>query len=127
MAHSIVSSHEFRSTSVTVIDCLRAGGPLPALRFFVHPILTDSGVFALLISQHVALCCSTFYLITLTSRVFWVRLMLAIAWAVNPLFYAFAHSVGSEALSMILLLLKNSAFYSTARHWHFFIRYRRHC
>jgi hypothetical protein len=87
------------------IDCLRTGGPLPMLPFFVHPILTDSGVFALLFSQHVALCCSTYYLITSASRVFWVRLMLAIAWAVNPLFYAFAHSVGSEALSMILLLL----------------------
>jgi hypothetical protein len=87
------------------IECLRAGSALPTLRFFVDPILTDSGVFALLISQHVALCCSTFYLITLTSRVFWVRLILAVAWAVNPLFYTFAHTVGSEALSMILLLL----------------------
>jgi hypothetical protein len=87
------------------IDCLRAGSALPTLRFFVDPILTDSGVFALLISQHVALCCSIYYLITLTSRVFWVRLTLAVAWAVNPLFYTFAHTVGSEALSMILLLL----------------------
>lgn len=87
------------------IDCLKAGFHLPTLRFFADPILTDSGVFALLISQHVALCWSTFYLITLTSRLFWVRLMLAIAWAVNPLFYTFAHTVGSETLSMILLLL----------------------
>jgi hypothetical protein len=87
------------------LDCLRAGGSLPTLRFFGDPILTDSGVFALLISQHIALCCSTYYLITLASRLFWVRLMLAIAWAVNPLFYTFAHTVGSEALSMILLLL----------------------
>jgi hypothetical protein len=74
-------------------DCLRAGSPLPTLVFFVHPTLTDSGVFALLISQHVALCCATYYLVILTSRLFWVRLMLAIAWAVNPLFYAFAHTV----------------------------------
>src|SRR5436190_14648627 len=87
------------------IDCIKAGFHLPTLRFFAAPILTDSGVFALLISQHVALCWSTFYLITLTSRLFWVRLMLAIAWAVNPLFYTFAHTVGSETLSMILLLL----------------------
>src|ERR1051325_3015720 len=86
-------------------DSLRAGRPLPTLIFFVHPILTDSGVFALLISQHVSLCCSTFYLIILTSRLFWVRLTLAIAWAINPLFYSFAHCVGSETLGMILLLL----------------------
>jgi hypothetical protein len=87
------------------LDCLRAGGPLPTLRFFVDPILTDSGVFALLILQHIALCSSTYYLITLTSRLFWARLILATAWAVNPLFYTFAHTVGSEALSMILVLL----------------------
>jgi hypothetical protein len=87
------------------VDCLKANGALPTLRFFIHPILTDSGVFALLISQHIAFCGSTFYLITSTSRVFWVRLILATAWAVNPLFYTFAHTVGSEALSMILLVV----------------------
>jgi hypothetical protein len=88
-----------------IIDCLRAGGPLPTLRFFVHPVLSDAGVFALLISQHLALAYSAYYLIILTSRLFWVRLILAIAWALNPLFYTFAHTVGSEALSMILLLV----------------------
>ena len=88
-----------------IIDRFSAGGPLPALRFFLHPILTDSGVFALLVSQHTALCCSTFYLITLVSRLFWVRLTLAIACAANPLFYTFAHCIGTETLSMIILLL----------------------
>lgn len=86
-------------------DCWRASWPLPTLSFFAHPILSDSGVYALLIAQHLGLCCSAFYLLTLTSRIFWVRLILAIAWAVNPLFYTFAHTVGAEALSMILLLL----------------------
>ena len=87
------------------LDCLRVGAPLPRPAFLVHPILTDSGVFFLLLSQHVALFCSAFYLITLTSRFFWIRLIVAIAWAANPLFYTFAHCVGSETLSMILLLL----------------------
>ena len=87
------------------IDCLREGISLPTPRFFVNPLLTDSGVFVLLLLQHLALCCSTYYLIASASRVFWVRLILVTTWAVNPLFYTFAHSVGSEALSMILLLL----------------------
>jgi len=87
------------------IHSLKAGGPLPGLYFFCRPILADSGVFTLLISQHLALCCSTYYLIISASRLFWVRLMLAVAWALNPLFYTFAHTVGSEALSMVLVLL----------------------
>lgn len=87
------------------LDCLNAGAPFPRLGFFLRPTLTDSGVFMLLVSQHVALWCSAFYLIVLTSRLFLVRLMLAVAWAANPLFYAFAHCVGSETLSMVLVLL----------------------
>ena len=87
------------------IDCLRAGNPVPPVAFLLHPTLTDSGVLALLLSQHVALCCSAFYLISVASRLFLVRLLLAGVWAVNPLFYTFAHCVGSETLSMILLLL----------------------
>ena len=87
------------------IECLRAGQPLPGLGFFVHPILTDWGVFLLLLLQHAALCLAAFYLIAVTSGIFWVRLILAIAWAANPLFYSFAHCVGGETLSMILTLL----------------------
>jgi hypothetical protein len=87
------------------LECLRAGNPVPSVAFFFYPTLTDSGVLALLLSQHMALCFSAFYLISVVSRRFLVRLLLAGVWAFNPLFYTFAHCVGSEALSMILLLL----------------------
>jgi len=45
------------------------------------------------------------YFIAVTTRLFWVRLILAVAWAANPLFYAFVHCVGSETLGLILVLL----------------------
>lgn len=98
------------------IDCLRVGAPLPKPAFLVHPILTDFGVFVMLLSQHVALFCSAFYLITLTSRFFWIRLIVVVAWAANPLFYTFAHCVGSETLSMILLLLVGATGLRIIRH-----------
>lgn len=87
------------------IDCVARGAPLPAPAFFIHPTLTDSGVFALLLSQHISLCFGTSYLIAVTTRLFWVRLILATAWALNPLFYTFAHCIGTETLSMILVLM----------------------
>lgn len=87
------------------IECVGAGQPLPGLGFFVHPILTDRGVFLLLLLQHAALCSAAFYLIAVTSGIFWVRLILAIAWAANPLLYTLAHCVGGETLSMIFVLL----------------------
>src|SRR5207245_9891045 len=87
------------------IDCVAHRAPLPTPSFFIHPTLTDSGVFSLLLSQHISLCFATFYLIAETTRLFWVRLVLAVAWAANPLFYTVAHCIGTETLSLILVLL----------------------
>jgi hypothetical protein len=98
------------------IDSVGAGGTLPTLGFFIRPILTDWGVFLLLVLQHAALCFAAFYLITATSGIFWVRLILAVAWAANPLFYALAHCVGGETLSMILMLLIGTTGLKIIRH-----------
>ena len=87
------------------LDCLTAGAPFPGPGFFLRPSLTDSGVLLLVLSQHVALGFSALYLIASTSRLFLVRLILAIVWAANPLFYVFANCVGSETLSMVFVLL----------------------
>ena len=87
------------------IDCLRSGSPVPPVAFLLNPTLTDSGVLLLVLSQHLVLGCSALYLISVTSRLFLVRLLLVGIWTANPLFYTFAQSVGSEALGVILLLL----------------------
>jgi hypothetical protein len=95
---------------------LSAGGPISPVAFLLQPTLTDSGVLVLLLSQHLALGSSAFYLIALSSRRFLVRMLLAGIWAANPLFYTFAHCVGSEALSVILLLLLGAMGLRIIRH-----------
>jgi hypothetical protein len=67
--------------------------------------LTDTGVWLLIIAQHVALAGSALYFIRAISQFFWIRLALAVGWASNALFYTFAHCLGSETLSLILVVL----------------------
>jgi hypothetical protein len=67
--------------------------------------LTNSGVGLLVMAQHLALCGAAFYFILTVSQLFWVRLVLALTWASNALFYTFAHCVGSETLGMILIVV----------------------
>lgn len=67
--------------------------------------LTDAGVGLLIILQHLALGGAAFYFILSISKFFRIRLVLALAWASNALFYTFAHCVGSETLSLILVTL----------------------
>ena len=67
--------------------------------------LTDTGVWLLIIAQHLALAGAAFYFIVAISRSFWVRFALSLVWASCALFYTFAHCVGSESLSIILMTL----------------------
>jgi hypothetical protein len=69
------------------------------------PQLTDTGVWLLIIGQHLALVSAGFYFIRSLSQFFWIRLAVALVWASNPLFYTYAHCTGSETLSVIFVVL----------------------
>ena len=70
-----------------------------------QPALTDSGIWLLIIGQHLGLGIAVFCFIRAVTNIFGVRLALAIIWASNALFYTFAHCVGSETLGMILIVV----------------------
>jgi hypothetical protein len=85
---------------------ISGSGPAESLGHFIkHSQLTDAGVYSLLVLQHVALWSGAVYLIYAIARTLLLLLFLAVLFASQPLFYAFAYCVGSEALSMIVILL----------------------
>src|SRR5215475_14830054 len=84
---------------------ISGSGPAESLGYFIkHSQLTDAGVYLLVVLQHAALSFGAVYLIYAIARTLLLRLFLAVLLASQPLFYAFAHCVGSEALSMIVIL-----------------------
>jgi hypothetical protein len=80
--------------------------PAASLGHFIkHSQLTDAGVYSLVVLQHIALWCGAVYLIYAIARTLLLRLLFTVLFASQPMFYGFAHCVGSEALSMIIILL----------------------
>jgi hypothetical protein len=67
--------------------------------------LTDTGVWLLIVTQHLALCGAAWYFIRSIGARFWVLFVVSLFWASNALFYTFAHCVGSETLGVILLIV----------------------
>ena len=81
------------------------GGSMHLGAFMKRPRLTDAGIAMLLLVQHLGFCLSAFYLISALATSLTVRLILAAFIASHSMFYAFAHCLGSETLSMITILL----------------------
>ncbi len=101
MGHSTVSSRACRCGSATS----RRADRYISLEFRKHPRLTNAGVYFLVALQHGGLWVAAFYFLSGLSHSVGGRAILAIFFASHPLFYAFAHCVGSESLSVIEILL----------------------
>lgn len=70
-----------------------------------QPALTDSGIWLLIIGQHLGMDLAIFCFITAVTGLFSIRLALALIWASNALFSTFAHCLGSETLGLILIVV----------------------
>jgi hypothetical protein len=79
------------------------GNLSPRLPQSSQPALTNTGIWLVIICQHLALAAAVFCFIRVLSQFFWVRVALALAWASNALFYSYAHCLGSETVGLIFI------------------------
>ena len=89
-----------------LIGYLIGGGTAEgAVRYFTHPVLTDSAVLALIITQHLAFLGASLVFIRTVSKKTLVQIVLALIFSSFSFLYATVHTVGSESGSVILILL----------------------
>jgi hypothetical protein len=79
------------------------GNVSPRLPQSSQPALTNTGIWLVIICQHLGLAAASFCFIRAVSQFFWIRLVLALAWASNALFYTYAHCLGSETIGLIFI------------------------
>lgn len=90
----------FASGVPLLIGAVFERGP-EAAASLLQPPLTDSGVWLLVASQHLALVGAAFFFITTISHLPWVRLTFGVVWMALAPLYTFSQCVGSETLSMV--------------------------
>jgi hypothetical protein len=89
-----------------LIGYLIGGGTIKgALRYISHPVLTNSAVLTLIITQHLAFLGASLVFIRTISKKTYVQIVLALIFSSFSFLYATVHTVGSESGSVILILL----------------------
>jgi hypothetical protein len=89
-----------------LIGFLIGGGSLQqAFRYVSHPVLTDSAIVALVAAQHLALLGASLIFIRALSKTPVVQFILALTFSSFSFLYATVQTVGSEAGSVVLILL----------------------
>lgn len=85
-------------------ECAFSGASLPFLTFFREPVLTDTGLFLLVVAQHALLLFSQTFLVRGLRLPAISEVLVALLFAANASFYTFAHCIGSEAISVAATL-----------------------
>jgi len=89
-----------------LIGYLIGGGTVKeAVHYISHPVLTNSAVLTLIITQHLGLLLSSLVFIRTLSNKTSVQIVLALIFSSFSFLYATVHTVGSESGSLILILL----------------------
>ena len=89
-----------------LIGYLIGGGTVrAAVRYMSHPLLTDAAILTLVITQHLALLGASFVFVRTISKKTIVQILLALIFSSFSFLYATVHTVGSEAGSVVLILL----------------------
>ena len=89
-----------------LIGYLIGGGTVNgAVRYFSHPVLTNSAILTLIITQHLAFLGASLVFIRTISKKTFVQIVLALIFSSFSFLYATVHTVGSESGSVVLILL----------------------
>jgi hypothetical protein len=89
-----------------LIGYLIGGGTIKeAVRYISHPVLTNSAILTLIITQHLAFLGASMVFIRTISKKTFVQIVLALIFSSFSFLYATVHTVGSEAGSVVLILL----------------------
>ncbi len=88
----------------SIAASLLGGHGLPYLSISITP-LSNAGIYALILVQHLFLIFSLFYAVRTFSPSFPMRVLFAVFFALTPWLYIYANCVGSEAFSNPLVYL----------------------
>jgi hypothetical protein len=89
-----------------LIGYLIGGGTVKAaVRYIDHPVLTNSAVLMLIITQHLALLGASLVFVRTISKRTFVQIVVALIFSSFSFLYAAVHTVGSESGSIVLILL----------------------
>lgn len=85
----------------TMVGWLGGFGDAPVQHFFTEPNLTMPGIYGLIIAQHLLLLGTLTGIVEVLAGTPALRFIIAVLLAWQTPFYVFAHTVGSETLSLI--------------------------